>query len=163
MAGEVLQKLGFDWQVALANLINFLIIYFLLRKVVFKKLGDAIRARRAKIESGLLDAEKAKTALMEAGHEKERIIGEGHVASKELLIDAEAKRAALVEKAKVEAEGEARKVREASIKEIEALKEHQKGEIKEKSVDLIISGVEKVLKERLDQKKTEELIKDLVA
>jgi F0F1-type ATP synthase membrane subunit b/b' len=84
---EVLAKLGFDWKVALANLVNFLIIYLLLRNVVFKKLGNAIRERREKIQAGLDDAEKAKTALIMADHEKEQILNDGHLKVKELLVE----------------------------------------------------------------------------
>ncbi len=159
---DVLGKLGFDWKVALANLVNFLIIYYLLRNVVFKKLGAAIKERREKIQTGLDDAEKAKTALMMANHEKERIIGEGHQESKGLLLEAESKKEAIVESAKIEAEAEARKMRESAIKEIEILREHQKNEIKKKSVDLIISGIENVLKEKINPKKTEDIIGGLI-
>lgn len=159
---DVLGKLGFDWKVALANLVNFLIIYYLLRNVVFKKLGKAIKERREKIQAGLDDAEKAKTALMMANHEKERIIGEGHQESKGILLEAESKKEAIVESAKIEAEAEAQKMKASAIKEIEILKEHQTTEIKKKSVDLIISGIENVLKEKMDPNKTEDMIRGLI-
>jgi F-type H+-transporting ATPase subunit b len=133
---EVLAKLGFDWKVALANLVNFLIIYLLLRNVVFKKLGNAIRERREKIQAGLDDAEKAKTALIMADHEKEQILNDGHLKVKELLVDAEAKKTAIIDSAKVLAESEARKIKEDSMREIEALAEKQAHDIKQKFVDL---------------------------
>lgn len=162
MAAEVLEKLGFDWQVALANLINFLIIYFLLRKVVFKKLGDSIRERREKIKAGLDDAELAKTKLFEAANEKERVLSEGHQEAKEILLEAESKKEAVIESAKVEAEAEAHKMKEAAIKEIELLKEHQTNQIREKSVNLVIAGVEKILKSEIDSKKAEGMIKEVM-
>lgn len=159
---EVLAKLGFDWKVALANLVNFLIIYYLLRNVVFKKLGAAIKERREKIQTGLEDAEKAKQALVVADEEKEKIITAGHKQVEEMLVSAEDKKKAIVNSAKDEAEEEARKVRETSRKELEALTEKQSQEIKQKAVDLVIAGMEKVLKEEIDEKKSEKLIKNLV-
>lgn len=160
---EVLEKLGFDWKVALANLVNFLLIYYLLRNVVFKKLGSAIKERREKIKEGLDDAEKAKTALIMANHEKEKILAEGHMEVKELLVEAEATKSSIIDSAKVEAEAEARKIKEDSMREIESLAERQAKEVKEKSVDLIISGMEKVLKSEIDAKKAEKIVKDLIA
>lgn len=160
---EVLGKLGFDWKVALANLVNFLLIYYLLRNVVFKKLGNAIKERREKIKEGLDDAEKAKTALIMANHEKEKILAEGHMEVKELLVEAEATKSLIIDSAKVEAEAEARKIKEDSMREIESLAERQAKEVKEKSVDLIISGMEKVLKSQIDAKKAEKIVKDLIA
>lgn len=162
MLQDVLQKLGFDWQVALANLINFLIIYLLLKKAVFNKIGSAIKDRQKRIKDGLDNAELAKTALFQANTEKEKIVNEGLIESKEILLKAEANKEELIKQAKAEALDEASKIRENSIKEIESLQEAQTREIKKKSVDLIISGVENVLKGSIDTKKTEELINNLV-
>lgn len=159
---EVLAKLGFDWKIALANLVNFLIIYYLLRNVVFKKLANAIKERREKIQAGLEDAEKAKQALVVADEEKEKIITDGYKQVEEMLVLAEDKKRSIINSAKGEAEEEAQKIKESSRKEIEILAEKQSKEMKQKAVDLIISGMEKVLKENIDEKKSEKLIKNLV-
>lgn len=158
MIGEVLGKLGFDWKVALANLVNFLIIFWLLRNVVFKKIAAAIKERREKIQAGLDDAEKAKTELMMAGHEKERILTEGHMEVKAMLVDAEAVKSEMIETAKVDAELASRAIKESAMKDIEALAERHAAQIKERSVELIVSGLEKILKEEVDEKKVESMI-----
>ncbi len=158
MIGDVLGKLGFDWKVALANLVNFLIIFWLLRNVVFKKIAAAIKERREKIQAGLDDAEKAKTELMMAGHEKERILTEGHMEVKAMLVDAEAVKSEMIEAAKVDAELASRAIKESAMKDIEALAERHAAQIKERSVELIVSGLEKILKEEVDEKKVESMI-----
>ena len=158
MIEEVLGKLGFDWKVALANLVNFLIIYFLLRKVVFRKIGDAIRERREKIQAGLNDAEKAKTELMMAGHEKERILTDGHMEVKGMLVEAEALKSEIIEAAKVDAELASRAIKENAMKDIEALAEQHAAQVKARSVELIMTGLEKILKEDVDAKKVEAMI-----
>lgn len=62
---EILQKIGFDWQVALANLINFLIILFLLKKFAFKPIGKIIKDRQDRIDDGLTKAQEADARLKE--------------------------------------------------------------------------------------------------
>jgi len=62
---EILQKIGFDWQVALANLFNFLVILFLLKKFAFKPVGKLIKDRQDKISEGLQKAEEAGARLHE--------------------------------------------------------------------------------------------------
>jgi len=161
MLTDVLGKLGFDWKVALANLVNFLLIFWLLRNVVFRKLGAAIRERREKIQAGLDDAEKAKTELMMAGHEKERIITNGHQEAKNLVLTAEARGEEIVEAARVEAEAVAHTEKEKALRELETLREHQSREIREKSVDLVIAGVQSILKKKIDAKEAENMIKSL--
>ena len=84
------------------------------------------------------------------------------MAAKDLVLSAESRGEALVESAKVDAEAEAHKVKQAAIKELETLREHQTIEIKEKSVDLVIAGVEAILKEKIDEKKSAEMIKGLL-
>ncbi len=159
MIGDVLGKLGFDWKVALANLVNFLIIFWLLRNVVFKKIAATIKERREKIQAGLDDAEKAKTALMMAEHEKDRILGDGHIAVKDMLFGAESRKAEIIESAKVEAESAARTIKESAMKDIEALAERSAAEIKNHAVELIIGGVEKIIRDKIDPKYVEKMIK----
>jgi len=62
---EILQKIGFDWQVALANLVNFLIILFLLKKFAFKPIGKLIKDRQDKINEGLQKTKEAEARLAE--------------------------------------------------------------------------------------------------
>ena len=62
---EILQKIGFDWQVALANLVNFLIILFLLKKFAFKPIAKLIKDRQDKISEGLQKAKEAEVRLKE--------------------------------------------------------------------------------------------------
>jgi len=62
---EILQKIGFDWQVALANLFNFLIIFFIFKKFGFPYIKKIINERQRKISEGLDKAEEADVRLRE--------------------------------------------------------------------------------------------------
>lgn len=146
----------------IAQFVNFALVFVLIYFVVLKPLSKLMKSRTETIEKGLDDAKKAETALIMADHEKERIIGEGHMEAKDIVLSAESSGEALVESAKVEAEAEAHKVKEAAIKELETLREHQAREIKEKSVDLVISGVEAILREKIDDKKAGDMIKGMI-
>jgi F0F1-type ATP synthase membrane subunit b/b' len=42
----ILGKIGFDWQVALANLVNFLIIFWILKKFAFKPVREILQKDR---------------------------------------------------------------------------------------------------------------------
>lgn len=62
---EILGKIGFDWPVALANTINFLIVFFLLKKFVFPSVSNFITERQKQIEQGLEKAKEAEIRLRE--------------------------------------------------------------------------------------------------
>lgn len=61
----ILYRVGFDWQVALANTINFLVIFFLLKKFAFKPVGKMIKDRQDKIHEGIAKAKEAESRLRE--------------------------------------------------------------------------------------------------
>lgn len=61
----ILGKLGFDWQVALANLINFLLVFFVLKQFVFAPIQNILQERKKKIEEGIHKANEAELHLHE--------------------------------------------------------------------------------------------------
>lgn len=115
---NILGSVGFNWHVALANFINFLIILFILNKFFFGKLGKVISNRREIIERGLSDASDAERALAHAEEKKKEII---HGAKKEghtIISEAQAQAEALALVIQSEAEKEI-------ASKLEALKERE--------------------------------------
>ncbi len=162
MIEEVLGKLGFDWKVALANLVNFLIIYYLLRNVVFKKLGNAIKARQEKIQQGLDDAEKAKLALVDASARKDELIKEAYKDSQEIIGGAKEERNKIIAHASEEADAEASKIKQQALHDVDAIMKKADKDLGNKAADLVLSGVEKVLKETITTDRNEKYITSIL-
>lgn len=87
---DILGSVGFNWHVALANFINFLIILFLLNKFFFGKIGKTITTRHGVIERGLSQAADAERALFHAEKEKEVIVNKAHKDGHDIIVKAEA-------------------------------------------------------------------------
>jgi F-type H+-transporting ATPase subunit b len=104
---ELIEKLGIDWKLLLAQAANFLVVLIVLRLTLYKPLLKVLADRRAKIEKGLSDAEAAGKRL-----------GEIEIEGKERLADVEREAVKIV----AEAEGEA-KEREASLLAVAKAKE----------------------------------------
>lgn len=87
LLSSALGSVGFNWHVALANFVNFLIILFILNKFVFGSIRKMIDERNSIIRDGLSNAEEAEKKLRDADKEKEEILfsarkeGEGLVAN----------------------------------------------------------------------------------
>ncbi len=163
MIQDILGQLGFDYKVALANLVNFLIIYFLLRNVVFKKIGAAIKERQEKIQKGIDDAKKAEGALVMAEVEKQEILKDAQIKSREILEKAEAKKEETIQEARIQGEKEAEEIKEKSRKEgVRHIEEADK-KLKDEYVDMVISGIEKTSLEKIDKNGAEKFIKNLIA
>jgi F-type H+-transporting ATPase subunit b len=87
---NILGSVGFNWHVALANFVNFLIILFLLNKFFFGKIGKVMETRQEAIEKGLSQAADAERALSHAELEKEAIINKAHKDGHTIIVKAEA-------------------------------------------------------------------------
>jgi F-type H+-transporting ATPase subunit b len=86
---NILGSVGFNWHVALANFVNFLIILFLLNKFFFKKIGKILDERHNVIEHGLNQAREAELKLASAEEEKHTIIKSAHKEKETIVAHAE--------------------------------------------------------------------------
>lgn len=156
---ETLGKIGFDWPVAVANLINFIIIFFVLKKFAFKPIQKVVNERQEKIEKGIKDAEKAEASLSAAEKTKEKKIEEARMRANQIIATAQKKSDDIMD----ETQTKATRVREQIIRDGEQAVEESKKKIKkdvEKEMsNLIVDGMEKVLKENMSEKAQKEYIK----
>lgn len=115
---NILGSVGFNWHVAIANFINFLIILFLLNKFFFGKIGKVIQTRHDVIERGLSQASDAEKALANAEEEKKKIVKEARVEGQSIMEEAKSSAVAVAESIKKDAESEAQnKIAHLSEKE----------------------------------------------
>lgn len=82
---SILGSLGFNWHVALANFVNFLIILYLLQRFFFGKIKSVIEEREGIIKQGLTNADEAKKALASATLREVEIIKQAEKESHHLL------------------------------------------------------------------------------
>jgi F-type H+-transporting ATPase subunit b len=100
---ESLGKLGLDPIHLAAQVVNFLIIGWIIYRFLLKRLLATMNERREKIAQGLADADKARESLVEAARERDKILQEASAESFRLLQnardEAERLRAAALERA----------------------------------------------------------------
>ena len=82
---RILGNLGFDWQMALANLVNFLIIFFVLKRYAFKPIKEKLEEREKKIKTGLEDAEKSATEWRMTQQTREKTLFDARKESNEIV------------------------------------------------------------------------------
>ncbi len=151
MIVEILSKIGFDWHLALANTVNFLAIFFVLKKYFFRPLADSLEKRKQMVNDSLSSSKLAEAKLAEALEEKDRIILEAHQKAKRLTDKAEAKGEEIF--AHFKDEGAREKERLIALGETEVARKEQEARImiQNESAELIVSGAEKLIGEDLDQ------------
>jgi F-type H+-transporting ATPase subunit b len=141
---DLLENFGVDWPKFLAQVILFLIVYFILRRFAFGPVIKMLEERRRRIEEGERFAEKMKKQLAEAELRYEEVLKKAHQ-------DAQA----LVEEAREAAQANTQKELQRAVKDADALikKAHEAIEldrhrmvdaVKKEMVRLIVTTTAKV-------------------
>lgn len=155
---NILGSVGFNWHVALANFVNFLIILFILNKFFFRKLGKTISDRQEVIVKGLSQASDAEKALAKAEEEKKDII---HAAKKEshtIITEAQSQAEELAASIKLQAENEAEAKAKALLQKEAELASKVEKEFAEAAPHIVAKLYAETLKKNLSEKENNELI-----
>ena len=156
---HVLENLGFDWQVALANFVNFLILFFVLKKFLFKPIQTTLDDRQHRIETGLENAEKARTELMMAKEKYEEVVTDGKKKANDIVAGAYSEEKTIVRQASEKAQEEAARIVKNGRERVQKEKETAEEEVRRQAASLVVSGVEKLLRERLTPEKDDAFIR----
>ncbi len=151
-SGGVVGTLGLKGDVFLAQLVNFLIILFVLWRWAYKPIVAMLEAREKRIAEGLANADAAGVRLKDIEKEHAAALGAARVEAAAFLQDAhklaEDKRAETLEKARAEVNklvADARK--NIADERVEAEKQ-----LKKEITALVVSTAELVLKDKIDAK-----------
>jgi F-type H+-transporting ATPase subunit b len=156
--GTILSNIGFDWRVALANFANFLIIFFLLKRYAFASIKSALDERKLRIAKGLEDARRAETSLLMADQERDLTLERAREEANEIISLAKVQEETMIARARERAEQEAKHIlRDADIK-IQIKQEQMEQGIKVQTANIIASGIERILREKLGSDKMQEQV-----
>jgi len=162
---EALQKLGIDFKVLIAQIINFGILFLILKHYLYKPILNALDKRKKRIKESLEKAaeiekrsaaseEEYNNCLLKANQEASVIVDKARV-------DAEKTRKIILEKAEKEAEA----VKIATEKDIADKRNALYADVKKNAGKLAIFIVTKVLKqdmnEELCQKSVDKALKEI--
>ena len=158
-----MSSLEIDWKILIGQIVNFTILFFVLKFFLYKPFLNLLKTRREKIEDGVNKSLEAEEKLSHLEEMKLKMEKDNEGAKKDILLKAQ-------EEAKKRSEEMARKLEEDRVllltkakKEAEDLKEKEKEATKRQTVDNAFSLAEKLLKENIDEKKGKEITEDFLS
>lgn len=157
---ELLDKLGIDWRLLIAQLVNFLILVFVLYKFLYKPVLNLLDNRKEKIEKGLRDAEKLGEELEKTKELQRKEIQKAREEGRVMIEEAQAAAERAGQEIKIKAKTEVEKLIGAAKTQIIQEKEKMLQEIKNQTATLVIAAVEKVVGKNFDNKMQQKLIED---
>lgn len=160
---EILTNFGVQPKLLLAQIVNFLIIFFLLKKFFYGKITKALDDRKQKIQESLKNAELIDQKLQETEEKTAQILNAARLNSKNIIEEAQ-KAAQLIS---AQAQEEARETQEemlASAKvQIETQRLQMQKDLEKETLTLVIMVVEKVLGKNLKKPQQQQLTKQAIA
>lgn len=159
---ELLNNLGINVKLLIAQIVNFLILLFILYKFAYKPVFKILDNRTKKIEKGLKDAEEAKNKLVEISEKEKKIVAEAKKEAQIIIKKAEETAIQSAKDIEVSAKNQSDKILEEAKVQIEQEKDKAVKEIKSKIAELVIKATEKIIDEKIDQNKDKELIEKAI-
>ena len=85
---EIIKNFGVNPILLAAQIINFLIIFFILKKFLYKPVLDLLKKRRITIQEGIEHAEEARVKLEKVVIEEKNILKNAQMQAKKIIEDA---------------------------------------------------------------------------
>ena len=160
---DTLAKVGFEWKMGLFNFINFMIIFFILKRYAFKPIMKTIDERQKKMTEGMENYDKSKSELQMAEQKAQEIVDNAKIEGNKSI-----------EKAHDEAKSVGNDMRNKAKEEIELLilqakknieidKKEMQESLRKETVDIVVLAIEKILAEKMDGKMDETYIKKILS
>lgn len=157
---ELLDKLGIDWRLLVAQLVNFLILVLVLYKFLYKPLLKMLEGRKEKIEKGLRDAEQLGVELERTKELQAAEIQKAKQEARGIIEEAGKRAEAAGAETKLKTKAEVEKLITVAKNQMIEEKAKMMVEIKKETAELVIAVAEKVVGKIIDAKIQNKLIED---
>lgn len=158
-----IEKFGIDWKMMLAQLINFGIVFFILRAFAYKPILKLLDNRRKKIEDGLAFAEKSKSELANIENLKIEEAKKAHLQSIEVIKGAEVSAGKVRDEIVAGGEVEKQKLIATGKALLNEQKARMEKGVYEQAVSLVEAALGKVLAKKEFKAEEKELIAQTVS
>lgn len=159
--GELLNTFGVDWKLLLTQMLNFAILFYILKRFAYGPVLEMLQKRKEIIKKGLEDSAKAEKSLLEAEQNADELKREAKIQANEIVNEAQNEAWSFSTKTKNEALAEKSKIVESAQGEIEVLKQRNEKIVKDKAVDHIISGIKSILGEEITPEMNSRIVSKL--
>ena len=159
---ELISTFHIDIKLIIAQLVNFAIVLFVLKKFAYGPVLKLMTERTEKIEKGIENAENAGKKLAEITEKEKAVLVEARKAAQEIVAKAEAVAIKNKEEIVTEAKAQAEKILADSAKKIELEKNQMMLEVKGQIAELVVLAAGKVISEKMTSEKDNEIIKSVI-
>ncbi len=153
-----MEKLGINLGLLLVHIINFGIVYVVLKAWVFGPVTKMLEERRNKIAQGLEDARIAADARASAEKAADKIIGEAQLKANDIIRETTSRAESIQKEMEAEAKQDIDKQKENALSEVEEERVRLLSEMRGDVSAIAIAAAQKLIGEALDEKRQRSLL-----
>lgn len=160
---ELIDKLGIDLKLLIAQIINFAILFIVLKMLIYKPILKLLDKRKKMIEKNCEDTKNIEERLTQLEEEKDKILSGASKEAMKIVEDAKKKSSEDHDAALVNAKKEISALAERYRAQLKIDKDQMLREVKMEIADLIVISCEKILQKEFskdDQERLEKVIKE---
>ncbi|MBI4122811.1 MAG: F0F1 ATP synthase subunit B [Parcubacteria group bacterium] len=159
---ELLENLGINGKLLAAQVLNFLLVFWLLRRFVFKRLLDFIENRKREIAKGLELKATAEREVERTKVLREDVLHKAQGEAQQVMRETQARSQAMEQQqmslAKRKAEGIVKSAKDQASREQEAALKELQGQVR----DMAFAAAARVLARTISKKDQEKLTAELL-
>lgn len=159
----VLGSLGINGTLFVSQLVNFAIIVVIVWFLILEPLTKKLAERQKMIDDSIDNSKKVQRNLEKSEQEFQKRIDEAKVEANKIVEHAVTESEKMNGEMKTKAKQEIETLVDQAKKNIKIEREEIKAEIKKETAEMIVTALEKILSEKITDKKDKELIWDMVA
>jgi F-type H+-transporting ATPase subunit b len=152
-----------SWPQVAAAIINFAILYLILKHFLFKPVNNTIDKRQNEIKLKIQKTDEDKKLAEELKLENEKILSTADKEGKTIVEQYKQKAEVVSADVLKDAHGEAETIMKRAKKEVEREKEKAADEMKQQIIDLAVILSSKALGETIDEGHQRKLMKEFIA
>lgn len=155
---EILKNFGLNPILLGAQVVNFLIVFFLLKKLLYKPVLNILKKRQTTIKEGLEQAEEARIKLEKVVIEEKNILRQAQLQSRKIIEDAKEESIVITRKMNEDAKKQTEKLLQDTKEQIARESIEVEKKLALKTGTLAVTILEKALKDFFSSKEQEEVI-----
>lgn len=142
---EIAKQFGIEPILLLAQIINFLVILFVLKKFFYKPIVKMLADRKARIAESLQNADTIEEKLKATEEKSALILDASRKNAEDILSEAKAEAQRIADAAGLEAKAATEQTLKKALEQIASEREKMQKDLEEETMDLVAATVKKVL------------------
>lgn len=155
---EIFNTFGINWTLTIAQIVNFLVVLYILKRYLYKPLFNVLKKRQDLAKESIKNAEDSQKALEKAKEQEEKIIKQAHETAQQIVSDAREQSASILKDSEAQTKQKTDQMIKTAKEQIELEKVETEAQLNKYVMNLSVELLKKTLPTILTEKEQSEII-----